>query len=226
LDWLDRQRDPRRSFFAFLNFNDAHEPYKLADGARHRFGRKPETADELRIIELWSYFDKLTLPAQYLALARDSYDNCLAYLDDELGALVDELDRRGQLDDTWIVILGDHGEGLGEHDLFEHGQSLYSTEIRVPLLIVPPSGRQSGAAVREIVSLRDLPATIADFVGLGTGAPFPGRSLASLWRDRSPGAAADVRDGALSELVSRLPHSAGTDHFAGRRRFRLHPQRE
>jgi hypothetical protein len=60
--------------------------------------------------------------------------------------------------------------------------------------------------VQEIVSLRDLPATIVDLVGLGTGAPFPGRSLASLWRDGSPGAAAEAGDGALSELANPLPN--------------------
>ena len=84
------------------------------------------------------------------------------------------LQHRGLLEKTWIVITGDHGEGLGEHDLFEHGESLYSTEIRVPLLIVPPPGSQRARVVRDTVSLRDLPATIVDVVGLATGAPFPG----------------------------------------------------
>ena len=93
--------------------------------------------------------DKLQLPRHYLTLARDSYDNCLAYLDEQLGDLFDDLQRRGVLDRTWVVITADHGEGLGEHDLFEHGESLYSTEIRVPLLILPPSGSQPGSVVRE-----------------------------------------------------------------------------
>ena len=46
--------------------------------------------------------------------------------------------RRGVLDQTLIIVTSDHGEGLGEHGLFDHGESLYRTEIRVPLLIVPP----------------------------------------------------------------------------------------
>jgi membrane-anchored protein YejM (alkaline phosphatase superfamily) len=49
------------------------------------------------------------------------------------------LQRRGELDKTLIVVTSDHGEGLGEHNLFDHGESLYRTEIRVPLVIIPPS---------------------------------------------------------------------------------------
>ena len=61
--------------------------------------------------------------------------------------------------------------------------------------------------VRDTVSLRDLPATIVDLVGLAAGAPFPGRSLARLWRDSTSGAANDVcvGDGAISELTIPNP---------------------
>ncbi len=67
-----------------------------------------------------------------------------------------------------VIILSDHGEGLGEHDLFDHGQSLYSTEISVPLLILPPGNTVSSRDVRATVSLRDIPATVVDLVGLGS----------------------------------------------------------
>ena len=103
-----------------------------------------------------------------------------------MGELFGELERRGVLDHTLVIVTSDHGEGLGEHDLFFHGESLYRTEIRVPLLIVLP-GQDRPAIVSETVSLRDLPATIVDLAGQGTGAPFPGRSLARLWRDSRPG---------------------------------------
>ena len=189
LDWFARRLEPGRPFFVFLNYFDAHTPYKLPEGAPTRFARMAETRDEQEIIyDIWSKIDKTTLPRRYVALAGDCYDNCLAYLDERLGELFDDLQRRGVLDRTWVVITADHGEGLGEHGLFEHGMSLYSTEIRVPLLILAPSGSQTGGVVRDPVSLRELPATIVDLIGLGNGTPFPGRSLASLWRDSSPGA--------------------------------------
>jgi arylsulfatase A-like enzyme len=122
-----------------------------------------------------------------------------------LGALFNDLERRGVLDHTVVIVTSDHGEGLGEHALFDHGESLYRTEIRVPLLIVTPLRSPSPAVVRETVSLRDLPATLVDLVGLGIGSPFPGRSLAGLWREPSGGAPADPIEGALSELASPNP---------------------
>jgi arylsulfatase A-like enzyme len=166
----------------------------------------PQTQEELWVVhEAWTTIDKLTLPRHFLALARDSYDNCLAYLDEQLGVLFDELRGRGVLDKTLVVITSDHGEGLGEHDLFEHGESLYDTEIRVPLLIIPPSNGRSEKVVLETASLRDLPSTIVALVGLGKGAPFPGRSLATLWRDPSVEGVGADSDGTVSELQSPNP---------------------
>ena len=68
-----------------------------------------------------------------------------------------------------MIVTSDHGEGLGEHGLFDHGESLYRTEIRVPLLIVPPAAPRTRGVVSQTVSLRDLPATIVELAGQGTG---------------------------------------------------------
>ena len=119
--------------------------------------------------------------------------------------LFDELQRRGVLDNTLVIITSDHGEGLGEHALFMHGESLYRTEIRVPLLILMPKLRPAVTVVRETVSLRDLPATVIDLVGLENGSPFPGRSLARFWVDRPSGAAPVQTEVVLSELASPNP---------------------
>jgi len=128
-------------------------------------------------------------------------------LDEQLGLLFDELQRRGVLEETLIIVTSDHGEGLGEHDLFDHGESLYRTEIRVPLVIVPPSGLNPPAVVGETVSLRDLPATIVDLVGQGEGSPFPGESLARFWRDSALDGAGSRRDHdpVISELMAPNP---------------------
>jgi arylsulfatase A-like enzyme len=206
LEWFDRRPEPARPFFVFLNYFDAHAPYKLPEGATPRFARMPESRQEIRIIyDIWSKIDQTTLRQHYITLARDCYDNCLAYVDEQLGELIARLERDGVLDRTLVVITSDHGEGLGEHDLYEHGLSLYSTEIRVPLLMLPPGGSQPGRVVGDTISLRDLPATIVDLIGLGTGAPFPGRSLARLWRDSSAGSAQAVSDPAISELAGPNP---------------------
>ena len=106
-----------------------------------------------------------------------------------------------------MILTADHGEGLGEHDLFDHGESLYRNEIRVPLLIILPAAQKSTGIVRETVSLRDLPATILDLVGLEPATPFPGRSLAYLWRDSSLQVSSVERDGAISELPRPNPYN-------------------
>ena len=169
----------------------------------------------------------------YRELARDSYDNCVAYLDERLGELIRELLRSRVLDHTWLIVTADHGEGMGEHDLFDHGESLYRPEIHVPLLIVPPAGQRAGRVVTETVSLRDLPATIVDLIGLADGSPFPGRSLAPLWREpRDPLGAGRDRDGALRIAPAQslrpeprpLSGRRGPADLAGRGGIRLHPQ--
>src|SRR6185437_5517908 len=101
-----------------------------------------------------------------IELARDAYDDCIAYLDAALGRLFDELDRRGVMKDTLVIVTSDHGEEIGEHQLVGHGRSLYREELHVPLLMVKPGRVPSGKMVLEPVSLRDLPATIVDLVGL------------------------------------------------------------
>ena len=205
LDWLSRRPEPGRPFFAFLNYYDAHSRYLLPRGAEYRFGLKPWTQADRQIFDRWRDIDKLRMPQHYRTLIVDCYDSCLAYLDERLGELFDELQSRGVLDQTLVIVTSDHGEGLGEHDLFDHGESLYRTELRVPLLIVLPARSRYPGVVRETVSLRDLPATITDLVGLGPGSPFPGQSLARLWRGPSPEVGAVSGEEALSELADPNP---------------------
>ena len=208
LHWLTERQQPQRPFFAFLNFLDAHQPYVLPPRAPHPFLNHSPTRDEYRAVcERWEVLDKTKLPPSCITLARDLYDDGLKFIDDQLGLLFDELGRRGVLDHTLIIVTSDHGEGLGEHGLFDHGESLYQTEIRVPLLIVPPSGLDSPVVVDETVSLRDLPATIVGLAGMREGSPFPGESLSRFWRhpiptdDRSPREHTPV----ISELAAPNP---------------------
>jgi arylsulfatase A-like enzyme len=208
LSWLSARPETGRPFFAFLNLFDAHQEYKLPPGAQPRFIRYPVTPDQIKLVyELWPFVDKMELPPPVLDFARDSYDECLAYLDEQLGKLFYTLDNRGLLDRTLVVVTADHGEGLGEHNLFDHGESLHRTEIRAPLVIVPPAGFDRPSVVREPVSLRDLPATIVDLLGFGAGSPFPGESLARFWRD-SPSRNVHVNADAypvVSELIAPNP---------------------
>jgi arylsulfatase A-like enzyme len=149
------------------------------------------------LLEYWDR-DKLKLSEREVELAHDSYDDCIAALDRQLGTLLDELDQRGLLRDTVVIITSDHGEQFGEHGVFNHGFSLYADEVHVPLLIISRAA-PAGCTISEPVSLRDLAATVVDLAGLDAGPTFPGRSLATYWRD-TPDAATSRPTKALSEV--------------------------
>jgi arylsulfatase A-like enzyme len=170
----------------------------------HRFGVEPTDNYQRILIQHWWELDKSTLSPEGVAFANDAYDDCIADLDEQIGKLVDELERRGVLGRTWLIIASDHGESFGEHaGIFCHGKSLYESELHVPLLFIPPGGNATPQAVKEPVSLRDLAATIVDLTGQQAGAPFPGTSLARLWKPRAQvvGDQPGIASPALAEVV-------------------------
>ena len=208
LGWVNHHRD--RPFFAFLNYFDAHHPYLVPEFAKAPpFGRRPETHSELRTIKTWWDLDKRNIGQRDVELAVDSYDRCISYLDDQIGRLFEALERRGLLRDTLVVITSDHGEHLGEQALYGHGCSLYLSELHVPLLIIAPGTVPEGRVIAEPVSLRDLPATIVDRLGLQARFPFPGRTLARTW-SRDPGSCVASTEPILSELS--CPPEADPNH--------------
>lgn len=141
-----------RPFFAFLNLFDAHDPYEPPRPVRNRFSASPTK--------------------------QDLYDAGIAYMDGALGRLFDTLRERGIMDRTLIVVTSDHGEQFGEHDLRNHGNSLYLPAVHVPLVIRYPSRVEPGTRVTQAVSLTDLAVTLVDGAGLPQGG-LPGRSLLS-----------------------------------------------
>jgi arylsulfatase A-like enzyme len=180
LHWLDGQRGRRRPFFAFLNFNDAHPPYEVPDPSVAGFGLRPSSPHDFETLAGWNLLGKASLVPRDVRMATDVYDDSIAALDRNLEVLLRELDRRGVLQDTLVIVTSDHGEHLGDHGLFFHGCSLYRQLVQVPLVIVGPDV-PAGRAVADPVSLRDVPATVIERLRLGPDAPFPGRSLARFW---------------------------------------------
>ena len=99
------------------------------------------------------------------------YDEEIHSLDARLGELMDEIEMRGILDNSWVVITSDHGESFGEHGVTFHGTSLYNEQVRIPLIIKPPAGERI-TVIRTPVSLVDITSTLAgvaarDFPGVG-----------------------------------------------------------
>jgi arylsulfatase A-like enzyme len=205
LAWLD-QRRPDRPFFAFLNEFDAHAPYIAPPGRQGRFGMRPRTAGDYRVLLDFTTMDKNRITRQDVWLARDCYHDCIAFLDDQLGRLLDELQRRGLLENTDVIITSDHGEEFGEHLYFGHAYNTNLDAIGVPLVILS-SRAPKGRVVSGPVSLRDLAATVVDLLGLSAGSPLPGRSLAACWAS-GPGTPPEATSPALSEQAEAAAFQA------------------
>ena len=169
----------------------------------HRFGVKPRDDREKALIRDWIQVIQDRPSQKQIGFGLDAYDDCIADLDEHLGRLFDELDRRDVLEKTWVIVTADHGESFGEiPGIFWHGTSLYETQLHVPLVIIPPAGGPMPRVVPETVSLRDLAATIAEIPDLKTPSPFPGNSLARFWSaPKSEFRAAGDGNQTLSEVV-------------------------
>jgi arylsulfatase A-like enzyme len=174
LEWV--QDSSSRPFFAFLNYYDAHFPYLPPQPFGRRFGLE-DPARAIRPLRIDTWIDTRVPTAQESRRARDAYEGAIAYLDSELGKLFAELERRDLLDHTIVIVTSDHGEEFAEHQVLEHGNSLYLPTLHVPLVLVHSRSLPSGAVIETPVGLRDLPATIVDLLDLESELPFPGRSL-------------------------------------------------
>lgn len=161
LAWIDRY--PDRPFFALLNYFDSHTPYRPPPPYDTKFTGEPP----------------LDTPPQEAKFQRltNEYDGLLAYLDHELGRLFAELDRRGLMENTIVLVTSDHGEALGEHSLAEHSDTLYRELLSVPLILVAPGRVSSARRVESPVSVQHIPATVVHLLGLSDNSPFPGPSM-------------------------------------------------
>jgi arylsulfatase A-like enzyme len=217
--WLSRRRSDR-PFFAFLNLFDAHDPYIPPPAHLGRFGIVPTTGREFQYLVYYAEGPKDLANVRDLMMARDCYDDCIAYLDQELGQLLAGLRNRGLLDNTVVIITSDHGEAFGDHGFTGHSDTVCLDEIGVPLVIFSPGG-PAGQVVKSPVSLRDLPATIVDLLGLSAGSPFPGRSLAAYWRPAPGASAPEISSPAFSEQADATAFQAQAERLPGHAGFQM-----
>lgn len=126
------------------------------------------------------------------------YYGMCAYVDDQMRRLLDEMESRGLLDNTWIIISSDHGDYLGEKGLYNKTESLYECLLHVPLVILPPL--DAGIPPLKIDHLVDLADLFPTILGIA-GAPVPeyaqGRDLIGWVQD---GAAEPLHDCIFSQV--------------------------
>jgi arylsulfatase A-like enzyme len=155
--WLDGPTATRTPFFLYLHFMDPHEPYVVHPIDGTGYGRRAMRNPSPPMI------DEITR----------AYDGEIAYVDEQVGRLVDELRRRGLYDGTLIVVTADHGEELVDHGGWWHGTTLYDEQIAVPLIVKPPRGGIARVA-DALVSTVDVAPTILAAAGVPTPATMRG----------------------------------------------------
>ena len=189
-NYLDGRKD--RRWFAFVNLYDAHNPYvppapydtmfarPVPWSARNEWLRqtRPVTRDEAQV-------------------EKNYYDGALAWVDNQVGSLLSDLESKGLMRNTIVVVVADHGEEFGEHGLLDHGNSIYLQNLHVPLLIVGPKDIPAGRRVASTVTTRNVAATLLDLAGLPIS--VGGSSLRGTWNG----------DTTAQPAVSEVRHVSG-----------------
>jgi arylsulfatase A-like enzyme len=151
LAWIGARSGP---FFAWVHYWDPHDTEIVPpEDLVAAFVRGGTDADRLRQL----------------------YDAEIYYVDSQFGRLVDALKKRGQYESTVIVVVADHGQGLGDHGWWYH-RILYQEQIRVPMMIRVP-GAAMGRAVTDLVRTIDIAPTVLEALGQTAPEAIDGASL-------------------------------------------------
>jgi len=129
-------------------------------------------------VHLYDPHDPYEPPAPYSETYKDRlYDGEIAYADSALGHFLAYLKKQGWYESSLIVVVGDHGEGLGEHHEDTHGIFLYDSTTHVPLLVKLPEQREAGRTVEAQVRTTDIMPSILEVLGVLAPARLDGESL-------------------------------------------------
>ncbi len=129
-------------------------------------------------VHLYDPHDPYEPPPPYSEIYKDRlYDGEIAYADSALGHFLAYLKKQGWYESSLIVVVGDHGEGLGEHHEDTHGIFLYDSTTHVPLLVKLPEQREAGRTVEAQVRTTDIMPSILEVLGVLAPARLDGESL-------------------------------------------------
>ena len=137
--------------------------------------RRPDTTGDSPWFAWVHLFDPHAPYRAPRAIVDSAYDNEVAFADAELGSFLGELEKAGVLSRTLIVVLADHGEGLGDHGEETHGLFAYESTLRIPLIINAPGLEPD--TVTRLAAQADILPTVADLLGIEPYRHLDGRSL-------------------------------------------------
>jgi arylsulfatase A-like enzyme len=203
--WWSTGDGPR---FAFVNLMDAHRRYHPSeeDFATFLPGIERREAEKVDA-EFWERFDARTYRHEFtgreLDILNRLYDAEIAGMDRQIGALLDWLAARGDLDRTIVAVTSDHGERLGERGVIGHKLSQDPWLLRVPLIVSWPE-RLQPARIDRRVQLDGLPGYLLHLAGVEGPETMMGNSLHR--QDRGV-IVSQLRhpQGVLDDLAKHLP---------------------
>jgi len=166
-DWWSERPDDGPPAFVFVNFLEAHFPFHQLP-KEYVYAYQDRPMSELREagqIAFGAQFGRPLTPAEVEQIRGplvDLYDGGVKYTDFLVREVVEQWRAAGKLDDTIVVVLGDHGEVVGEHDAFGHVTPMVEEDLRVPLIFRYPARIEGGTRIPEPVSTVGTLATLVD----------------------------------------------------------------
>lgn len=192
---LDRKFGLDRGFQTYDDYDvpQAGEIYDESAMYRYRRGDRVADAalawleqDDGRPFFCWVHFFDPHRPYYFPAPpgegAEGAYDREIAFMDSQVGRLLGFLRERGIEEETVVIAVGDHGEGLGDHGEDEHGLLLYNPVMRVPMIFAGSGGREGLGEIPTLLSTADILPTILDLLGGEPPGEISGRSFAPALR--------------------------------------------
>jgi len=165
--WFQRKYQPGKPVFIFANFFPSHLPYLPPEPFRSRFIKQRFTQVDQQLVRLIAGFvagealsQEILKDAQKMEMLYALYDGEVAFTDALIGEVFAELRARNLWRNTLVIFTSDHGDSLGEHGFFSHGNCLYEPLIHVPLIIRLPGVFPQGVKIASPVQHIDVFTTI------------------------------------------------------------------
>lgn len=179
LKWLDDRADSYDPFFMLCWSIDTHEPFRQPD----EFNTTADPNYDGPVDGRGRPFSRVRNKRDLQQLEA-LYDGSLRYQDAKFGEFMTALEERGVLDDSIVIVCGDHGEMFFEHGIAGHGKFPWEEELRVPLIVRGPQVLPQGKTFDSIVQLIDIAPTLMDVLGLEPEKRFRGKSLRPVFEEQ------------------------------------------